>query len=1245
MKCSKKTIRLFSMLLILTMCFTLLQGMTAFAAVNSNAYFLTGTIASWGLNADYEMTEAATGLYKIEGVALTTSDLIKVVKSNANGTAIGSWYPDGMDNNQTVPEDGDYTVYFRPAGDGTAEEGYTYIPYEGDNSGLDAHGCTNGGYMFKFVKEEPVTAYSLWVGGVQVTDENAGNVLAGDAVNDGKVSYDADTKTLTLSGANIETGYQVGGQKAAIYTTDDLIVVGNGSMGGDDIGFGLYAKGEKSLTLNGDFSFAGTLNGIYTYGGNNMLVESGNVTAVGGTNGIFASLNSSITVNGGNVTATGHGATNAYGYGVQAETLTINGGSLMATGGTSGNPGNGLGVEALTVSGGSVTAVGNSGALYAAPTLGSNVTAVASANINGTGYVSYNASQNNSYKWFRTTEAYNLYVGGTQVTSLNSSNVLGDGKVSYDADTNTLTLDGANITNPYNPKGKQYYGIFAKDIADLHIVAEGDSVINIPHQESSNTVRALSIQNTSASKATITCNGNLTVKAETSGISISQTELTVNGSGTLAVESQYAVSGNNALNIDGNVTVNLTANTGAPAALLGEGGSFSVDVGENAALNINCTYWGTQRVTSISSKGTTSITSTGAYGIFGYDTQTAVSVTGGSFSVSGATKALRDASVTVNDGLAIYAGENGTSAVKQSGKTYSADAKYVSVKAPATYTVNITPGTNMTKTSGEELQTVGEGEAITDVVYTASSGCFPDTYSVETVNGITVTRNSATQITVSGTPTAAANITLTAPSEHQAGEATSENEVSATCTEQGSYDSVTYCKHCGTELSRTPTNTDPLGHNFGAPSYEWSADNKSVTGKRTCGRDASHIDTETVNTTSEITKPATLTEPGEHTYTATFTKTGFTTQTKTVADIPVLVSSFTVTFNANDGTVTPANDETGADGKLASLPTPTRSGYNFNGWFTAASGGTKVTTETVFDADTEIFAQWTKKSSGGGGGSSAPATYTVTPVKTENGSVTTSPKNAAKGSTVKITVTPDEGYKLDKLTVTDKNGNVIEVTEKDGIYTFTMPAGKVDVTPLFVKEDSEPTTIPADPATQPVDNENPFTDVKTGNYFYDAVLWAAKENITSGTTDTTFSPNESCTRAQTVTFLWRAEGSPEPKTTINPFTDVKEGDYFYKAVLWAYENGITKGTSDTEFSPNATVTRGQTVTFLYRMNGEKTNGENPFADVKAEDYYYDSVLWAYENKITSGTSDTTFSPDDDCLRGQIVAFLYRCKNK
>ena len=172
---------------------------------------------------------------------------------------------------------------------------------------------------------------------------------------------------------------------------------------------------------------------------------------------------------------------------------------------------------------------------------------------------------------------------------------------------------------------------------------------------------------------------------------------------------------------------------------------------------------------------------------------------------------------------------------------------------------------------------------------------------------------------------------------------------------------------------------------------------------------------------------------------------------------------------------------------------------------------------------------------------------------------------------------------------------------------------------------------------------NPFTDVKEGAYYYNAVLWAVQNNITAGTSATTFSPNDGCTRAQVVTFLWRAAGSPEPKTTSNPFTDVPSDKWYSKAVLWAAEEGITAGTSATTFSPNQTCTRGQIVTFLWRAEGEPepTSAENPFTDVPGDAYYYTAVLWAVENKITNGTGATTFSPDKTCTRGQIVTFLYR----
>ena len=174
--------------------------------------------------------------------------------------------------------------------------------------------------------------------------------------------------------------------------------------------------------------------------------------------------------------------------------------------------------------------------------------------------------------------------------------------------------------------------------------------------------------------------------------------------------------------------------------------------------------------------------------------------------------------------------------------------------------------------------------------------------------------------------------------------------------------------------------------------------------------------------------------------------------------------------------------------------------------------------------------------------------------------------------------------------------------------------------------------------------ENPFVDVKEGAYYYDAVLWAVEQKITSGTSATTFSPDASCTRAQMVTFLWRAAGSPKVENGKNPFTDVKADAYYYDAVLWAVEKGVTSGTSATTFSPDATVTRGQTVTFLYRNAGSpEVSGTMPFTDVEADAYYAKAVQWAVQQKITTGTSETTFSPMSDCTRGQIVTFLYRAK--
>ena len=267
-----------------------------------------------------------------------------------------------------------------------------------------------------------------------------------------------------------------------------------------------------------------------------------------------------------------------------------------------------------------------------------------------------------------------------------------------------------------------------------------------------------------------------------------------------------------------------------------------------------------------------------------------------------------------------------------------------------------------------------------------------------------------------------------------------------------------------------------------------------------------------------------------------------------------------------------------------------------------------------------------------GGSSSSDPTYSVsTPSKTKNGSVTVSPKNASKGDTVTVTVKPDSGYVLETLTVTDKNGNELTLKDKgNGKYTFTMPSGKVEVKATFMEDNSM---------------LNFFYDVPNDAYFYEAVKWAVKNGITTGVGNDLFAPEQPCTRAQIVTFLWRAAGSPEPKGAASGMTDVVSGSYYEKAVAWAIENGITTGTTTSTFSPDATCTRAQAVTFLARALKAKAASAAEFSDVPTGSYFADAVAWAAANGVTEGIGGGLFGSDNDCTRGQIVTFLYRAYNK
>ena len=260
------------------------------------------------------------------------------------------------------------------------------------------------------------------------------------------------------------------------------------------------------------------------------------------------------------------------------------------------------------------------------------------------------------------------------------------------------------------------------------------------------------------------------------------------------------------------------------------------------------------------------------------------------------------------------------------------------------------------------------------------------------------------------------------------------------------------------------------------------------------------------------------------------------------------------------------------------------------------------------------------------GGDDSDPTYAIEVGKDiRNGTVTANRRYAERGDTVTITVKPDDGFKLDDLTVTDKNGKELKLTDKgNGKYTFTMPAGKVEINAAFVKEVET----------------SPFSDVSTSAYYYDAVKWAQEKGITGGIGNGLFGPNQPCTRAQIVTFLWRAAGSPEPKS-MSSFSDVSADSYYAKAVAWAVENGITTGTGDGKFSPDATCTRAQSVTFLFRAIGKLVDSKAEFSDVLTDSYYANAVAWAVENGVTNGIGNGLFGPDNSCTRAQIVTFLYR----
>ena len=344
------------------------------------------------------------------------------------------------------------------------------------------------------------------------------------------------------------------------------------------------------------------------------------------------------------------------------------------------------------------------------------------------------------------------------------------------------------------------------------------------------------------------------------------------------------------------------------------------------------------------------------------------------------------------------------------------------------------------------------------------------------------------------------------------------------------------------------------------------------------------------------------------------------------------------TANGTNYTYTLQNDS-GATSTLVTAVSGNGESVSINGQDLSTGGSATVaipnsgTTDIVVKIGAKTYTLTILRNSGtggmtgGGGGSSSPS-YSITVDKTKNGTITVSPRNASHGDTVTITATPDKGYELEMLKVLDRSGDALKLTEKNGKYTFKMPSGKVTIKASFVEE------VP----------EQIFKDVPANAYYYEAVKWAQEKGITGGIGNGLFGPNDPCTRAQIVTFLWRAAGSPAPKNTGTAFGDVKLGSFYEQAVAWAVENGITGGTGEGMFSPDATCTRAQSVTFLYRASGSPAVSDKAeFSDVSTTAFYADAVAWAAKKGITTGIGGGLFGSGNDCTRGQIVTFLWRCK--
>ena len=1122
----------------------------------------------------------------------------------------------------------------------------------------------------KTVAQKTITSEEESKGYIHFTSD--GQITLNNYTGSSKISITGDL-TINLVGINTIT---TPGDNS-IYSTGALTITSdsNGSLTAENL-----TSGSVQTTI---------------YSTSDITI-TGNATVTAKINGTAQAINSNSA--NGTITIADHATVTAVNeYSDSTTTGTDSIAILAGSGNDKAHPTGTIEVKDAAT----LTAQGHGKALACQTFTATGYTVTASTDYNATNSEEYVAKSLATYKYITATPAvvkYNVWVGGTQVTSANMNNVLNDATatVKYTpADGETaqkLTLNGANISASGNTRGIKSTGALVIDlIGENKITTESNSInssgaLTITSTSGHNGSLTMSSKNANTTvyaTAAITISGSAVVNATIDGNAqainsdVNGGKITITDTAQVTAKNIYAISDSKAkhsyavlagTDTDPNGIIEVEEN----ASLVAQGSTYALRCGTftypAGKVKVSTNYSGANPVTYDTAKLATykyvEVAPVEEYDVWVGDTlvtsQNKNNVLNNgkvTYAPDTQTLTLTDATITgegnrqytsmIKDACGIYSKHDLTIKLigdnnKVQGAAEQPDGSYgIFVDGRLTFIDGRTDTTDSTATPSITVSggtSSNRGNAWVPGVY--ASGITVNNCNVTAIGGTATSDNYPAAYAMSKAPT------LVGAKVAKVNTATSEPD-----TTVETYDPSHISRYKYLEIKQDTTDTSvaapvitPEGGYFMGSTKVTITCPTSGTDIYTIAEDGTKtkytapIQLDGTTKISAIAVKTTDENKKSDVVTATFTKR---------ADNADAVTAVTLSLDARDRTLKVGDTSeltatvkhenktiTDTNLKVTWASDNTDVATVENGKITAQSvGKARVTAAVVENGVTysdfcDVIVEARPSSSHHS--SSSTTYYDVNAaVSGEGGSVAASTKRASRGTIVTVTATAASGYQVAQVSAVDKDGKTVSLTDKgDGVYTFVMPASKVDVTARFAQ-------------VQKPEEKDPYGDVSKDSYYYDAVKWAAETGVTTGVGDGLFAPEWVCTRGQIVTFLWRASGSPAPKATELPFTDVAADAYYAQAVLWAVENGITNGTSETTFSPDQTCTRAHAVAFLYRMSGSPAAAGSTFSDVAADAYYSTAVAWAVEKGITNGTSGTTFSPDDTCTRGQIVTFLYR----